>query len=127
MAQLYFKYGAMGSSKSANALMARFNYELVRQHQKVVAAGEKLPPEVGLQAVADHRDLAVVHQVHQVVDLLLGEELGLVHDDAGKLHQLPIGHLAHLVKIDTAALRGGPQRGAGLLPDARGPAGAGVL
>ena len=27
MAQLYFKYGAMGSSKTANALMARFNYE----------------------------------------------------------------------------------------------------
>ena len=27
MAQLYFRYGAMGSSKSANALMARFNYE----------------------------------------------------------------------------------------------------
>ena len=26
MAQLYFKYGAMGSSKTANALMARFNY-----------------------------------------------------------------------------------------------------
>ncbi len=27
MAQLFFKYGAMGSSKTANALMARFNYE----------------------------------------------------------------------------------------------------
>lgn len=27
MAQLYFRYGAMGSSKSANALMIRFNYE----------------------------------------------------------------------------------------------------
>ena len=27
MAQLYFKYGAMGSSKTANALMARFNYQ----------------------------------------------------------------------------------------------------
>ena len=26
MAKLYFKYGAMGSSKSANALMTRFNY-----------------------------------------------------------------------------------------------------
>ena len=26
MAQLYFKYGAMGSSKTANALMTRFNY-----------------------------------------------------------------------------------------------------
>ena len=27
MAQLYFKYGAMSSSKTANALMTRFNYE----------------------------------------------------------------------------------------------------
>lgn len=27
MAKLYFKYGAMGSSKSANALMCKFNYE----------------------------------------------------------------------------------------------------
>ena len=27
MAQLYFKFGAMGSSKTANALMTRFNYE----------------------------------------------------------------------------------------------------
>lgn len=27
MAQLYFKYGAMGSSKTANALMAHFNYQ----------------------------------------------------------------------------------------------------
>ena len=26
MAKLYFKYGAMGSSKSAQALMTRFNY-----------------------------------------------------------------------------------------------------
>ncbi|MBP3381815.1 MAG: hypothetical protein J6L00_04120 [Clostridia bacterium] len=27
MAKLYFKYGAMASSKTANALMTRFNYE----------------------------------------------------------------------------------------------------
>ena len=27
MAKLYFKYGAMGSSKSAQALMCKFNYE----------------------------------------------------------------------------------------------------
>ena len=27
MAKLYFKYGAMGSSKSAQALIAQFNYE----------------------------------------------------------------------------------------------------
>ena len=27
MAKLYFKYGAMGSSKSAQALITQFNYE----------------------------------------------------------------------------------------------------
>ena len=27
MAKLYFRYGAMGSSKSAQALMTKFNYE----------------------------------------------------------------------------------------------------
>ena len=27
MAKLYFRYGAMGSSKSANVLMVRYNYE----------------------------------------------------------------------------------------------------
>ena len=27
MAKLYFKYGAMGCSKSAQALMCKFNYE----------------------------------------------------------------------------------------------------
>ena len=29
MSKLYFKYGAMGSSKSAQALMCKFNYEQV--------------------------------------------------------------------------------------------------
>ena len=27
MAKLYFKFGAIGSSKTANALMTKFNYE----------------------------------------------------------------------------------------------------
>ena len=27
MAKLYFKFGAMGSSKTAQALMTKFNYE----------------------------------------------------------------------------------------------------
>ena len=27
MAKLYFRYGAMGSSKSAQALITKFNYE----------------------------------------------------------------------------------------------------
>ena len=31
MAKLYFKYGAMGSSKSAQALITQFNYEAARR------------------------------------------------------------------------------------------------
>ena len=27
MAKLYFRYGAMGSSKSANAIMVQYNYQ----------------------------------------------------------------------------------------------------
>ena len=57
--------------------------QLVRQHQQVVAALEQLALEVRPQAVADDGDAAVVHQMHQIVDLVLGEELGLVDDDAG--------------------------------------------
>lgn len=34
MAKLYYRYGAMGSSKSANALMVKFNYE--ERGQKVL-------------------------------------------------------------------------------------------
>ena len=36
MAKLYFYYGAMGSSKSANALMTHFNYEEVGQKALLV-------------------------------------------------------------------------------------------
>ena len=36
MAKLYFYYGAMGSSKSANALMAEYNYR--ERGQKVLLA-----------------------------------------------------------------------------------------
>ena len=40
MAKLYFRYGAMGSSKTANALMVRYNY--MEKGQSVIL----LKPEV---------------------------------------------------------------------------------
>lgn len=40
MAKLYFRYGAMGSSKTANALMVRYNY--IEKGQKVIL----LKPEI---------------------------------------------------------------------------------
>jgi len=35
MAKLYYRYGAMGSSKSANILMVRYNYEEREQYGKI--------------------------------------------------------------------------------------------
>ena len=43
MAQLYFKYGAMGSSKTANALMTRFNYEERGQKALLVKPPDRYP------------------------------------------------------------------------------------
>ena len=39
MARLYFRYGAMGSSKTANALMVRYNYIEKNQHGRVRVRG----------------------------------------------------------------------------------------
>lgn len=40
MAKLYFRYGAMGSSKTANALMVRYNY--IEKGQKVILLKPKV-------------------------------------------------------------------------------------
>ena len=49
MAQLYFKYGVMGSSKTANALMARFNYE--ERGQKCLLVKPRLDQRDGARKV----------------------------------------------------------------------------
>ena len=60
MAKLYFKYGAMGSSKSANALITKFNYE--ERHMKVWLikpaiddrdGADHIRSRIGLDSVAD--------------------------------------------------------------------------
>ena len=75
--------------------------QLVRHSQQIIAALEQLAPEVCLQAVAQHGDAAVVHQVDQVNYLILGEKLGLVNNDAGVFLQFLIGPGPHFVKIHT--------------------------
>ena len=60
MAQLYFKYGAMGSSKTANALITKFNYEergmrvwLIKPALDTRDGVDVVYSRVGLQATAD--------------------------------------------------------------------------
>ncbi|MBQ2739769.1 MAG: thymidine kinase, partial [Oscillibacter sp.] len=56
MAQLYFKYGAMGSSKTANALMTRFNYE--ERGQKCLLVKPRLDQRYEAQQVVSRIGLA---------------------------------------------------------------------
>lgn len=60
MAKLYFKYGAMGSSKSANALITKFNYEergmkvwLIKPSVDTRDGKHTLKSRIGLSAAAD--------------------------------------------------------------------------
>ena len=53
MAKLYFRYGAMGSSKSANALMVRYNY-LERGKSASITGRTHIPPRLFKEA--EHLD-----------------------------------------------------------------------
>lgn len=63
MAKLYFRYGAMGSSKSANILMVRYNYEERNQYAVLLKPrtdnrdGEhEIMSRIGLSAPAEYVD-----------------------------------------------------------------------
>lgn len=63
MAKLYFRYGAMGSSKSANILMVRYNYEERGQYAVLLKPrtdnrdGEhEIQSRIGLAAPAEYVD-----------------------------------------------------------------------
>ena len=57
MAKLYFKYGAMGSSKTAQALITKYNYEendlrvwLIKPSADTRDGAETLRSRIGLEA-----------------------------------------------------------------------------
>lgn len=76
MAKLYFKYGAMGSSKSANALITKFNYEergmrvwLIKPSVDDRDGAEIIQSRIGLRATA-----TVVKPEDSIVSLLNAQE-----------------------------------------------------
>jgi thymidine kinase len=61
MAKLYFKYGAMGSSKTAQALITKFNYEergmkvwLIKPSKDTRDGSSVIRSRIGIQGVADN-------------------------------------------------------------------------
>lgn len=76
MAKLYFKYGAMGSSKSANALITKFNYEergmrvwLIKPSVDDRDGAGIIQSRIGLRATA-----TVVRPEDSIVSLLNAQE-----------------------------------------------------
>ena len=85
MAKLYFKYGAMGSSKTANALITRFNYEergmkvwLIKPSIDVRDGADVIRSRIGLEqqayAVTPDIDLFEEFKAHRDCHVIIADE-----------------------------------------------------
>lgn len=85
MAKLYFKYGAMGSSKTANALITKFNYEergmkvwLIKPSIDVRDGADIVRSRIGLSSRAEiitpDKDLYAEYQNHLDCHVIIADE-----------------------------------------------------
>ena len=99
MAQLYFKFGAMGSSKSANALMARFNYE--ERGQDTLLVKPQLDTRDGDHMVRSRIGLEhpciYFHEMQQMADSDLQKFACIIVDEAQFLSKEDVDYLVHVV------------------------------
>ena len=104
MAKLYFRHGAMGSSKTANALMVRFNY--VERGQKAVLLKPKIENRDGETIIKSR--IGLESKCEFAEDYLTKEHLELLYagidlpnaiivDEAQFLKEEEIGTLANIV------------------------------
>ena len=99
MAQLYFKYGAMGSSKTANALMARFNYE--ERGQEALMVKPQIDVRDGEHMVRSRIGLTYpcvyFHEMRALGDEALQKYACIIVDEAQVLTREEVLYLVHLV------------------------------
>lgn len=85
MAKLYFKYGSMGSSKTAQALITKYNYEengmhvwLIKPRPMSATARSILRSRVGLEAPAEvvppHSDIYELYRSREKTDVIIVDE-----------------------------------------------------
>ena len=85
MAKLYFKYGAMGSSKSAQALITKFNYEelgmtvwLIKPSIDTRDGADMVRSRIGLEAhaqiITPEQDLAEAYHAAGKHDVIIADE-----------------------------------------------------
>ena len=99
MAQLYFKYGAMGSSKTANALMTRFNYE--ERGQQTLLVKPRLDTRDGDHMVHSRIGLTYpclyFHEMRALPEAELKQYACVIVDEAQFLTREEVMFLVHLV------------------------------
>lgn len=85
MAKLYFKYGAMGSSKTANALITKFNYEergmkvwLIKPSVDIRDGADVVRSRIGLSANAEivtpDKDIFEEYKKHTDCHVIIADE-----------------------------------------------------
>ena len=85
MAKLYFKYGAMGSSKSAQALITKFNYEergmrvwLIKPSVDTRDGADLIRSRIGLEAsariITPDQDIAAEYRKAGAYDVIISDE-----------------------------------------------------
>ena len=99
MAQLYIKYGAMGASKTANALMTRFNYE--ERGQQTLMVKPRLDTRDGDHLVASRIGLSYpcvyFDELKQMSIMELQQNACIIVDEAQFLTREEVMHLVYLV------------------------------
>lgn len=101
MAQLYFKYGAMGSSKTANALMTRFNYEergqqalLVKPRLDTRDGDHQVVSRIGLRYPCVYFD-----EMRELTIMELQQNACVIVDEAQFLTREEVMYLVYLVDV----------------------------
>ncbi|MGE4353794.1 MAG: thymidine kinase [Oscillospiraceae bacterium] len=85
MAKLYFKYGAMGSSKSAQALITKFNYEELGMHVWLIKpsvdnrdGADVVRSRIGLEAkasvISPETSVIQAYEVYGEADVIIADE-----------------------------------------------------
>ena len=96
MAKLYFRYGAMGSSKSANALMVKYNYE--ERNQKVLLLKPALDTRDGERVVTSRCGLSAPCEYFEALDKIDPREYDcVIVDEAQFLTKAQVERLVEIV------------------------------
>lgn len=96
MAKLYYRYGAMGSSKTANAIMVRYNY--MERGQKVLMVKPKIDTRDGDRTIRSRSGLeceCVFAEELHTMNLL--DYHCVIVDEAQFLNKQQVEYLVHIV------------------------------